>query len=68
MAHLLTIQDIKQERKRLINAMEILPKSPFFTKKEVEDLIAIYEDTLKYYDTAIARLIEVKQFELQPTK
>lgn len=68
MAHLLTTTDIKQERQRLINAMAILPISNLFTDKEKEDLLIIYEDTLKYYDTAIARNIKVKEFELQPDK
>lgn len=65
MAHLLTIQDIKNERQRLVNAMAILPISNAFTDQEKQDLLAIYEDTLKHYDTAIARDIEVKDFELQ---
>ena len=66
MAHLLTISDIKLERERLINSMAILPLSYKFTDQEKEDLKVIYEDTLKIYDTAIARNIEVKEFELQP--
>lgn len=66
MAHLLTISDIKLERERLLNSMAILPLSYKFTEQEKEDLKAIYEDTLKIYDTAIARNIEVKDFELQP--
>lgn len=65
MAHLLTISDIKLERERLLNSMAILPLSYKFTEQEKEDLKAIYEDTLKIYDTAIARNIEVKDFELQ---
>ena len=67
MAHLLTISDIKLERERLLNSMAILPLSYKFTEQEKEDLKAIYEDTLKIYDTVIARNIEVKDFELQPT-
>jgi hypothetical protein len=74
MAHLLTIQDIEQERKRLLNSMELLPLSYRFTDQEKEDLKVIYEDTLKIYETAIFRKIdayikslEVKDFELQPT-
>lgn len=65
MAHLLTISDIKLERERLLNSMAILPLSYKFTEQEKEDLKVIYEDTLKIYDTAIARNIEVKDFELQ---
>ncbi|WP_445718223.1 hypothetical protein [Flavobacterium sp.] len=68
MAHLLTISDIKLERERLINSMAILPLSYKFTDQEKEDLKVIYEDTLKIYDTAIARHIEVKEFELQTAK
>jgi hypothetical protein len=68
MAHLLTISDIKLERERLINSMAILPLSYKFTEQEKEDLKVIYEDTLQMYDNAIARDIEVKDFELQPAK
>lgn len=66
MAHLLTISDIKLERERLLNSMDILPMSYKFTEKEKQDLQVIYEDTLKIYDTAISRNVEVKEFELQP--
>lgn len=66
MAHLLTISDIKLERERLINSMEILPMSYKFSEQEKSDLKVIYEDTLKIYDSVIARNIEVKEFELQP--
>lgn len=68
MAHLLTISDIKNERQRLINSMAILPMSYKFSDQEKEDLKVIYEDTLKIYDTAIARGIEIKDYELQPAK
>ena len=64
MAHLLTIQDIKNERNRLINSMELLPMYYFFTDQEKKELKVIYEDTLKAYDTAIARGIRVVDFEI----
>lgn len=66
MAHLLTISDIKQERIRLINSITILPVSDKFTEKEKEVLSKIYQDTLRIYDTSLARNVEVNEFELQP--
>lgn len=67
MAHLITISDIKQERERLINSIAILEHSPFFSQMEKDVLEEIYKRQLTIYDTVIARNIEVKNFELQPT-
>ena len=62
MAHLITLQDLKNERLKLINSMEILPVSQLFTDEEKEDLKAIYIDTLSHYDNAIARETRVIEF------
>lgn len=66
MAHLLTIYNIINERKHLINSIEILKYSPFFSQMEKDVLEEIYKRQLNIYDSAIARNIEVKEFELQP--
>jgi len=63
MAHLLTIADIKQERKRLENAIEILPFSVHFSEDEKKELHEIFKTLLHKYDTALARSIAVN-FEL----
>jgi hypothetical protein len=43
MAHLLTIQDIKNERSRLLNSIEILPLSYRFSDAEKTALLEIYK-------------------------
>ena len=67
MAHLLSISDIKLERERLINSIAILQNSPFFSQMEKDVLEEIYKRQLNIYDSAIARNVDVKEFELQPT-
>lgn len=62
MAHLMTLNNIKDERAKLINSMEILPISTLFTDEEKENLSQIYIDTLSHYDNAIAREIRVIEF------
>lgn len=59
MAHLLTIHDIKQERKRLENAIAIMPLSVHFSDDEKKELLEIFKTLLHKYDTALARSIEV---------
>lgn len=64
MAHLLSISDIKLERERLINSISILEHSPFFSQMEKDVLEEIYKRQLNIYDSAIARNVDVKEFEL----
>lgn len=63
MAQILTLSDLKQERKRIENAIELLPLSPYFSEQEKEDILIILNELFTFYDVALSKHIEVVAIE-----